>query len=194
MTDETNQTDRTKRALAQSAHLGLDVQLLGQGLAPPMVAAVLKLDAAFFRWRGMQQRGDFLSRLTAEVVPGLEPAVFQGLLAVSQHGLGLDGQACAAPTIGDIALRLSLDPSRASRIVAELVTQGYLRREADQADGRKSVLRVTEQGYEALERFRDAKWRLLSELYADWTADEVAAFARLMTKYMDGLTDLLRRG
>ena len=59
----------------------------------------------------------------------------------------LDAVAMSQPTtVGDVAQRLGIDPSRASRQVARAVASGLLGRRAEQADGRKVVLAVTRHG------------------------------------------------
>src|SRR5689334_15235996 len=54
-------------------------------------------------------------------------------------------------TVGTVAERLGVDPSRASRLVAKAVTAGYLRRVASQQDGRQSLLELTDAGRHVLE-------------------------------------------
>ena len=49
-------------------------------------------------------------------------------------------------TVGLIAERLGIDPSRASRVVAEVVDRGYARRVASQSDARRICLELTPQG------------------------------------------------
>ncbi|WP_408907435.1 MarR family transcriptional regulator [Streptomyces albidoflavus] len=49
-------------------------------------------------------------------------------------------------TVGFFADRLAVDPSRASRIVAEAVKSGFVRRVASQEDGRRSCLDEAERG------------------------------------------------
>src|SRR3954463_14600961 len=48
----------------------------------------------------------------------------------------------AGATVGDVAVQLGIDPSRASRMTARAVKRGLLARHAAQGDGRKVVLRV----------------------------------------------------
>ncbi len=57
----------------------------------------------------------------------------------------LDGPAASGEerTVGFVADRLAVDPSRASRQVAAAVAAGYVRRAASPADGRRSVLELS---------------------------------------------------
>ncbi|MFD4429251.1 MarR family transcriptional regulator, partial [Nocardia sp. NPDC058497] len=43
----------------------------------------------------------------------------------------------AEPTVSTVAAALAVDQPRASKLVAAAVTAGYLRRVADQSDGRR---------------------------------------------------------
>ena len=49
-------------------------------------------------------------------------------------------------TVGELALRLSLHPSRASRLVQSALRRGLLSRHASQHDGRRVELQLTPQG------------------------------------------------
>ena len=71
-------------------------------------------------------------------------------------------------TVGEIAERLGIDPSRASRLVARSVARGTLSRHASAGDGRRVVLQVTDAGLQLqdrgseLTRSRVALWRKIS--------------------------------
>src|SRR5689334_1994081 len=49
-------------------------------------------------------------------------------------------------TVGDVAERLGIDPSRASRVVTAAIKAGYVRRLASQDDGRRICLELTPDG------------------------------------------------
>ena len=80
-----------------------------------------------------------------------------------------------------------MDPSRASRIVSELVERGFLVREADQDDARRTVLALTPKARDYLEAFIAAKWRLLAQVFEGWEEGEIEDFARLFQRYVDRL-------
>lgn len=90
-------------------------------------------------------------------------------------------------TVGMVAERLAIDPSRASRWVSATIEAGHLTRLASQADGRRSVLAVTPAGQEILaeaERFRRLRYE---RLLAGWPAEDRVVFARLLTRFVDDL-------
>lgn len=145
--------------------------------------------------------------------PGAEPAaqvdkaLFDLLRRMSSRALAREcAQACGAPsgevvpllhavaddtcgevTVGLVAQRLAIDPSRASRAVAAAIEGGHVTRLASQADGRRSVLALTEAGQKLLnevERFRQG-W--FDQVMGEWPAGDRAEFARLLTRFVDGL-------
>lgn len=86
-------------------------------------------------------------------------------------------------TVGVVAERLGIDPSRASRVVAATIQNGYLRRLAAQHDGRRSCLEITDQGAAALEQTHRARHTLYERLLADWTVQDRRDLARLLTRF-----------
>ena len=79
-----------------------------------------------------------IGRLAVQnVAPGLELSHLDVLDAVRR------AETSGEVTVGAIAEILRIDPSRASRIVAEMVTRGVLRRKASQADARRIVVAIT---------------------------------------------------
>src|SRR3954452_21334328 len=78
---------------------------------------------------------------------------------------------------------VSVSPTRASRLVQELVNAGHLQRGADQGDGRKSLIRFTPAGrsdsQEVARTFEDA---ILRYFIDPLDAEDVAAIARVRDK------------
>ncbi len=87
-------------------------------------------------------------------------------------------------TVGAIAEAMRLDPSRGSRLVADLVAQGILRRDASQADGRRSVVVRTELGDRLMAEIHETKRRLLERMLDGWTDEELRIFAVLFEKFV----------
>lgn len=124
---------------------------------------------------------------------------FIGRLAVSRMDTGLELSDIDAigvirrigpdqeVTVGAVADQLRIDPSRGSRIVAELVKQGYLERAASQEDGRRSILRVTGTGRRVLDQIETIKRETIEEAMAGWSRKDVETFARLYMRFTEGL-------
>jgi len=102
-------------------------------------------------------------------------------------------QAGTPATVSRIAATLDVDQPRASKLVAAAVEAGLVRREADQADGRRAPLVRTERGdalFEELHRFRRS---IFARAMADWTDADRAAFARLLTRFVESLAGITVR-
>ncbi|MEI4485313.1 MarR family winged helix-turn-helix transcriptional regulator [Frigidibacter sp. MR17.14] len=117
----------------------------------------------------------------ANVAPGLELSVLDVLGLVPPAGAGEGNEV----TVGDVARGLRVDPSRASRLVSDLVDKGLLCRAASQADARRSVLHRTEFAERLVAEIRRVKHEVISEITADWAPDEVAAFATLFARFTE---------
>ncbi|MBN9029404.1 MAG: MarR family transcriptional regulator [Rhizobiales bacterium] len=89
-------------------------------------------------------------------------------------------------TVGTVAEMMRVDPSRASRVVAELVERGVLRRDVSQADARRSIVMLTPRGAELLAQVRTVKLSAIADIVADWPDEDAECFARLFERFMDG--------
>ncbi|WP_433338165.1 MarR family winged helix-turn-helix transcriptional regulator [Spirillospora sp. CA-294931] len=88
-------------------------------------------------------------------------------------------------SVGLVASRLGIDPSRGSRIVAEAVKEGYVRRVASQEDGRRIQLELTEAGRKVVESARRTRLRRFEQAMSDWTEHERREFARLLGRFVE---------
>lgn len=86
-------------------------------------------------------------------------------------------------TVGALAEQLAVDPSVASRMVSDGISNGYLVRMASQRDGRRTVLRLTPAGLALRDRFRKQQRQAFEHITRDWPAHERHDFARLLLKY-----------
>lgn len=132
-----------------------------------------------------------LTRLAEErddtgVVSGSAVDVLDAIEAAEQAG--------TPATVSGVAAALNVDQPRASKLVAAAVEAGLVRREADQADGRRALLVRTERGHglsEELHRFRRS---IFAAAMSDWTDADRAAFARLLTRFVESLAGMTGRG
>lgn len=125
---------------------------------------------------GMARRRDQPTGATA----ALPDAVFElldVLAAAAEHGESL--------TVTDVAARLDVDQPRASRLAATALAAALIRREADQRDGRRSLLRLTTDGEDVLNRIHDFRKRAIAEATKGWSDDDRAALARLLPRFVD---------
>jgi DNA-binding MarR family transcriptional regulator len=96
-------------------------------------------------------------------------------------------QAGAAVTVSNVAIALSVDQPRASRLVAAAVADGVVRRTADQTDGRRSLLVLTARGRAVVQRVHVFRQSAFAAAMSDWSSTERKEFARLLTRFVDGL-------
>ncbi|MET7465741.1 MarR family winged helix-turn-helix transcriptional regulator [Nonomuraea sp. NPDC005501] len=91
-----------------------------------------------------------------------------------------------------MAAALNIDQPRASKLVAAAVTAGLVRREADQADGRRALLVRTPAGRRVSARIHAFRQEVYAEAMRDWPAADRAEFARLLAGFVESLGAITR--
>ncbi|GAB3869434.1 hypothetical protein GCM10029964_001670 [Kibdelosporangium lantanae] len=76
------------------------------------------------------------------------------------------------------------DPSTISRQVAALVKDGLVERRADPADGRASLLAVTDKGRQLLEERHQRKSCSTARMLAHWPAEDRERFVELLERFV----------
>ncbi|WP_225726428.1 MULTISPECIES: MarR family winged helix-turn-helix transcriptional regulator [unclassified Nocardia] len=135
-------------------------------------AITAAVERAMVRIRRRQTRGALAARSPVPV------AVFGVLDAVA---------AAEEATVGTLAPALGVDQPRASRLVAQAVSENLLERVADRHDGRRSVLRLTADGRALVDAARAGRRRAMAAAMSDWTDRERAEFARLLARFVDAM-------
>ena len=90
-------------------------------------------------------------------------------------------------TVGAVAQQLAVDPSTASRLVADAIEDGYLVRSASPADNRRVQLGLTEDGHALAQSARDYQLSIFQQVTSDWTDQERAEFARLFVRFTEAV-------
>jgi DNA-binding MarR family transcriptional regulator len=80
-------------------------------------------------------------------------------------------------TVGDVARRLGLDQSGASRMVAAAAAGGYVGRTRAATDARRSVLRLTPAGHALIDSSHRWQRDTFAELTATWDEKDRTQFA-----------------
>jgi DNA-binding MarR family transcriptional regulator len=181
--------DTVKPNMPQSYQDRVLPLLRAAGLSVDVTDALFALEAEHFLFMRRIMKGDVPQSLIEELDAGLEPTQFHALSAVMRIRSGFGRSAPAEPTVGLLAEELCLDPSRASRIAADLVDRGLILRAASQEDGRRSILVPTDQAQSLLDAFLAAKWARTLRLFADWPDDDILTFARLFARYSEGMRE-----
>ncbi|MBP2321884.1 DNA-binding MarR family transcriptional regulator [Kibdelosporangium banguiense] len=137
-----------------------------------MDPAVVRVERAMVAIRRSQSRR-MLSRHMA-----VDPAVFGVLDAVEEHG---------PSSVTDLADALAVDQPRASRLVAKAVDEGFLVRQADQNDGRRSLVSLTASGRAQVDAAHSSRQEVFARAMANWSDNERTTFARLLTEFIAGI-------
>lgn len=88
---------------------------------------------------------------------------------------------CRSSTLAEAVFS---DPSTVSRQVAGLVKDGLVERRADPADGRASVLAVTEAGRELLAERSRMRIEAFERLFESWPEEDYRSFADLFERFV----------
>ena len=93
--------------------------------------------------------------------------------------------------LGALAHAFGLDPSTITRQVQALEEAGLAARRTDPTDRRASILDLTPEGREVLERTREHRRGELRRGLADWDPAERAEFGRLLAKFNTSLDQMI---
>ena len=150
--------------------------------APAPQAGLVALDHALLEIRRLVNRPGYRRRLLGPLGRRIELSTVRVLHAVDQ--------AERPPSIGEVAVTLAIDPSTASRLVEQRVTDGLLRRSPDPDDRRRVVLTMTPQGDALLAELADSRREMLAEVTRGWSATERRDLERLLERLVDGFHSL----
>ncbi len=164
------------------------------GKSDDAIDALQDFDDAMFRFHRRFAKGELMAQALRRLGLDLESAGFQALTAVARISNGFHSESAQPATIGLIGEELSVDPSRASRLVSDLVSAGLVRREAAQDDGRKSVIALTDKGRALLLNMLELKWKRLLGIFAAWSDDDLASLSKGLTRYLDDSECPMRLG
>jgi len=144
--------------------------------AAPSPEDVARVSEGIGRMRLLIGRRIIGRTAVANIAPGLDISHLDVLDAMRR----IEGEV----TVGAIAETMRIDPSRGSRLVADLVGRGILRRDASQADGRRSLVVRTEFGDSLLAEIRAVKRSLLARMLEGWDPDDLHTFSVLFEKFI----------
>ncbi|WP_372458504.1 MarR family winged helix-turn-helix transcriptional regulator [Streptomyces sichuanensis] len=139
----------------------------GDGGCVDAAFLALERELAVFLRRARASSGE----LAREVHPDLEPAAY-GLLVRLEEA----GQQRAT----DLAAYFGVGKATMSRQLRALCELGLVSRDPDPADGRASLIQITEEGRVRFTRVRDARRAQYMSKLAGWDRTEVAELARLL--------------
>jgi DNA-binding MarR family transcriptional regulator len=158
--------------------------LLELGMTPDAAQATIDIDTYMGNLRRSMARKELGRLALRDLQLGIDLTDLE-IISMIEHGPGPDGEI----TVGLIAERLAIDPSRASRIVADAVDKGIIRRVASQSDARRIGLELTETGHSHAEAIRHYKWSAFAEALGAWPEEDLVTFARLFKRFSTAVSD-----
>jgi DNA-binding MarR family transcriptional regulator len=162
--------------------------LLQAGHDAATAEAVIEIDTLMQKWRRRANKRELGHRALAQLKVDLDLAQFDVLVAIA--GPTDHGEPQTETMIATVAERINIDPSRASRLVSEMVDKGYARRAVSQADARRTIIELTDRGIGVVEAVRAYKFLVMGDFLAEWSPEDVAAFVPLLKRFgtwMDGI-------
>lgn len=148
--------------------------------AQPAADTIARIGSAMARMRLMIGRRFIGNLVLSRVGGGMELSHLDVVGTVRRL------QATQEATVGAIAEELRVDPSRSSRIVADLVRQGLLKREVSQEDARRAIVVISPVGQDLLKKADEVKRETIREIVADWPEEDVQRFAELYDRFISG--------
>jgi DNA-binding MarR family transcriptional regulator len=97
--------------------------------------------------------------------------------------------ASPAPGVAEVAQRLDVAPSTASRLVDRAVAAGMVQRRTSAGDARRAALHLTEQGEALHERARSFRTDYLRAVVHNWDPAEVAALGHSLDRFARAVGD-----
>jgi DNA-binding MarR family transcriptional regulator len=154
--------------------------LAGRRKDPDLAEALLRIDTVSQTWRRQMHKRELGHRALRALELDIDLAHVDVLFAVASSSETNDETETMVSTVAE---RLMIDPSRASRLVAEMVNEGYARRAVSQRDARRTILELTPAGQAIVDAVHKFKWLLLGEFFSGWSKDDIAVFVPLLERY-----------
>ncbi|THA28799.1 MarR family transcriptional regulator [Streptomyces sp. A1547] len=129
---------------------------------------------------GLLLRRSTRARLYTQLTEGLGEAV-DDLTYPILSGLARTGARSAA----DLGREIGLDRTTVTRRADRLEQAGLLQRHPDPADGRATLLALTEQGHDIVSVTRERLAAGIEHSLATWPQAEAQAFARQLRRFVD---------
>ncbi len=156
------------------------------GIDRQVTQDALDIDAALQQWRRRVNKRELATAALHAL--GLDEEIdlaqFDVLVAIwaPSNEFGAGGQ--DETMVSTVAARLQIDPSRASRLVSDLIGKGMARRAVSQQDARRTIVALTPRGKRVVEAVRRFKFLVMGEFLSDWTPEERTAFVALFARFV----------
>jgi DNA-binding MarR family transcriptional regulator/L-amino acid N-acyltransferase YncA len=117
----------------------------------------------------------------------LNDAYFEIGVTLAERHLLIELSSCVCPTMGEIADKLLLDKSTASRLIARAIKKGYIKSTLDAKDKRKRFLHLTELGRKTLDAFEPIAFDQTKKALLTLSPEEIEQVYQGISLYAKGL-------
>ncbi|QPM88941.1 hypothetical protein PSAL_001440 [Pseudooceanicola algae] len=152
------------------------------GITRRMTDKALEVDAILQQWRRRIDKRELGQMALTELGLDIDLPKLDVLIATWAPSNEF-GTETGETMVSTIATRLHIDPSRASRLVSELIGQGLLARGVSQQDARRTIVELTDKGRATVNAVRTIKFLLLGDFLSGWTDAEVETFLPLLDRF-----------
>ena len=166
--------ERDEDLIAEMARAGID---------PEVTRAALAFDAVLQRWRRRVRTRELGHRALSELGLPLDLAQLDVMIAIHAPANEFGDDPAEETMVSTVAQRLNIDPSRASRIVSDLIGRGFAERAASQADARRTIVALSASGQAIVEAVRRYKFLLLGGFLSEWTGEERETLLPLLERF-----------
>ncbi|MFA5581331.1 MAG: MarR family transcriptional regulator [Paracoccaceae bacterium] len=153
------------------------------GIPADTVRAVGEIDAILQRWRRRISKRELGHKALRDLGIDLDLPQLDVLMAIRAFAGEFSDDMGDETMVSTIAMRLGIDPSRASRLVAELIRLGYAERSVSQSDARRTLLDLSPLGQGVVRVVRHYRFLVLGEFMHDWSSEEIALFVPLLERF-----------
>lgn len=167
----------------------LNQMLQRAGIAPGTADAVLAIDGLLQHWRRRAMKRELGHRALVDLKIDLDLTQLDILAAIEGPGWETE-EASGETMVATVAERLAIDPSRASRLVSEMVEAGHARRAVSQADARRTIIELTEQGQSVLDAVRAYKLLIMGDFLSDWAQEDLSMFVPMLRRFSSWMNDI----
>jgi DNA-binding MarR family transcriptional regulator len=117
----------------------------------------------------------------------LNDAYYEIGVTLAERHLLIELTSCTCPTMGEIAQRLLLDKSTASRLISKAIKKGYIKYTTEQKDKRKKYIHMTELGKKTLNAFEPIAFHQTKEALLTLSENEIELVCKGVALYATGL-------
>jgi len=127
------------------------------------------------------------ARIVVRELGLLNDAYFDIGVTLAERHLLIELNTCKNPTMGEIAERLLIDKSTASRLISKAVKKGYIECIIDKIDKRKRYLDITRKGQTVLNAFEPIAFDQTKQALLTLSYEEIKTVFKGVSLYAKGL-------